>query len=410
MSSFKFKHSWIAFLLTMGAGANAAPQRAPLHIDLNMPSVELETRLAKSALPITRFEQGAFEAILKLGKRNLAWLTEINSHRAQPISLFHKDELRGFPIDKPNSYGPDSINTEYQNLQSELDPKLAIVLFSEDPLPPTASVDDEVYRQWAKRTDILYQITLRWMLFEPYLDYYASQKLNDVRGYYFLSLKPDLKAYLDQYDTYSDQEKTQIDTWVLMVCWNDLQSESRCAAEQTKAAHQYYDMVMKHWSVAKAGYDSFNIIPSGVSNAATHSEGDVLVSSVVHTTDELDAFNKTNIEEEWNGLGLKFLLSISQDWNANTISWQPDVTPHANGLGGNTVVMNSRSSLDDWDTQWTIRHEYGHLLGLPDCYFEFYDPAQNAMVSYQFDVDDLMCSRKGKLTPRIVNEIKKVYF
>ena len=49
------------------------------------------------------------------------------------------------------------------------------------------------------------------------------------------------------------------------------------------------------------------------------------------------------------------------------------MTPHVNRLGGNVIVMDAAASIEVYAIRWAIRHEYGHVLGLPDCYFEFYD-------------------------------------
>lgn len=71
--------------------------------------------------------------------------------------------------------------------------------------------------------------------------------------------------------------------------------------------------------------------------------------------------------------------------------------------------MDSNQPIEEYDSQWTIRHEFGHVLGLPDCYHEFYDTTQEAYVNYQFDVTDLMCSRAGNMNERIYLELKKAY-
>ena len=58
----------------------------------------------------------------------------------------------------------------------------------------------------------------------------------------------------------------------------------------------------------------------------------------------------------------------------------------------------------------TIRHEYGHVLGFPDCYLEFYDTNLNQMVQYQLDITNLMCSRRVHLQQSHYDEMKRVYF
>lgn len=72
--------------------------------------------------------------------------------------------------------------------------------------------------------------------------------------------------------------------------------------------------------------------------------------------------------------------------------------------------MDADQPLTEYDAQWTIRHEFGHVLGLPDCYLEYYDPDKEVIVSYQIDIDDLMCSRHGHIQGHHLDELKRVYF
>jgi hypothetical protein len=76
---------------------------------------------------------------------------------------------------------------------------------------------------------------------------------------------------------------------------------------------------------------------------------------------------------------------------------------------GNTIVIDRNTDIDEYEVRWTIRHEFDHVLRLPDCYIEFYDQELGAAVNYQIDTSDLMCSRAGNINQRIVDELKRVY-
>jgi hypothetical protein len=125
------------------------------------------------------------------------------------------------------------------------------------------------------------------------------------------------------------------------------------------------------------------------------------------------SFLLDNIEDEWKkpGWNLKLQFQTSGSWmGMPEIKFEPGATPHVNGLGGNTITMDANSPLTEYGTRWTIRHEFGHVLGLPDCYIEFLDQEREVMVSYQIDLDNLMCSRRGKFNELHFEELKKAYF
>ena len=122
-------------------------------------------------------------------------------------------------------------------------------------------------------------------------------------------------------------------------------------------------------------------------------------------------FLKVNIEEEWRwgkwALNLDF---IEGGYETTHIVFSPGATPHVNSLAGSTITMDANQSLAEYHVRWTIRHEFGHTLGFPDCYVEFYDTSTQEMISYQVDTSNLMCSRRGKLQEKHYNELKRVYY
>lgn len=392
-----------------GAWAHSA-----FHLDLEMSGQELARVL--DAQKIANKSLGASEKlrnILDAGKRNLDWLNEINRHRQVPISLYSKQDLGGIPIDSPKTYSDRSILQNFLELKQSLPLEISTVIFSSRDFPPTAPFEDEVYRDWTKKIDRSYQMAARWVLLEPYLPMMERYKRYDVRGYYFLSRTENLKSELDRYSKLNLARQNQLKEWISQLCFLNLrETERTCRNGFEKNIHELYTYVQNYFPKGLEVYNSFFEIPGDVSkrNMKWESPSRIYLNFESNPLAPLNDFLKINLEEEWQWNGLKMNVVFDQDFsNLVQVAWVPGVTPHVDGLGGLSVTMDANSSLADWDTQWTIRHEIGHVIGFPDCYLEFYDSEKQEIVSYQIDVEDLMCSRKGKMNSRIANEIIRHY-
>lgn len=118
-----------------------------------------------------------------------------------------------------------------------------------------------------------------------------------------------------------------------------------------------------------------------------------------------------NIEDEWRWGSWRLVLDFRIDQeNIPQVVFRPGVTPNVNEVGGNIITMDANAPLDEWDVQWTIRHEFGHVLGFPDCYLEFYVPEEQVIVNYQIDPTNLMCSRSGKLQEQHYRRMRDAHY
>ena len=108
------------------------------------------------------------------------------------------------------------------------------------------------------------------------------------------------------------------------------------------------------------------------------------------------------VESAWNSPQIKLKLNNVVTPNSNTIqiisiaqgiSNVPNDNPHI-------VYLNTTLPLDQITT--VIAHEFGHVLGFPDCYIEFFDNAKKELVYYEPAGNnlDIMCSmRPGVSVP-----------
>ncbi|RYZ76512.1 MAG: hypothetical protein EOP05_04815 [Proteobacteria bacterium] len=124
---------------------------------------------------------------------------------------------------------------------------------------------------------------------------------------------------------------------------------------------------------------------------------------------DLVSYLSDNIEDEFKMPGFQLRLDFTSQDNGEVsrLVYQTGVTPHAER---GRIVMDENEPITEWSSQWTIRHEFGHLLGFPDCYVEFYDDSLKAIVNYQLDVTDLMCSRKGVFQKHHYDRLKAAYY
>jgi hypothetical protein len=212
-----------------------------------------------------------------------------------------------------------------------------------------------------------------------------------------------------------DQQKYK--EWLLGICNNAREKESKCEADFNKATTtpdglwDFYNTYMMYGESMYEYFFQLQVVRPDVS--WTEKDTNLLTIPFVNPKDEaIRKFLEVNIEDEWKWqdwhLRLNF-LNFDDDTMTHVV-FQPGATPHVNALGGSEITMDDNSPLSEYDVQWTIRHEFGHVLGFPDCYVEFYDADRDVMVSYQLDLDNLMCSRRGHFRQTHFDELKRNYF
>ncbi|TWW10502.1 hypothetical protein E3A20_06520 [Planctomyces bekefii] len=260
---------------------------------------------------------------------------------------------------------------------------------------------------------------------EPFLDYYATLASLDLRGYYFLRETAQLESKLRGWGQLPSGERALFRSWLIMQCRN-----SNRGADGRRICGENLDEVIRRDGHPWAFHEQFSPLAAGRWGGYFRIHGkrsDVQWSGAdagrctvpfrEPGRDDVRSWLSDNIEDEWrwtsdNGpwqLKLQFLPDGGDD-EITHVRFEEGATPHVNGLAGNEIVMDGNRNIDEYSSRWTIRHEYGHVLGFPDCYLEFYDVDEGVMVSYQLDITNLMCSRVGHLQAKHFDEMKRVYF
>jgi len=415
LNSWKFIMPLIVLIFASLARGEEQALMIP-HLDIEMTGREYVQQLANRS-PLTL----ELQSVLDMGKRNLDWLVRINQARLrapkklEPISFSNAATQQGFPLDAPRIYNPSLIQEQFAVLVSELPIEMKRVLIEGGHITDTPPVDEAIYIRFGLRADRIYQIAARWNLMAPHLGQLAGRRKLDVRGFYFLSQVVGLKAKLDEFSVLPEGERAELSDWLIGLCFM-LESQSNCekALPRASAEHQVWAFYTRYLPRAQEVWNSFFVIPATRQDVTWNSKSPqvMTVPFVRPTKPEVAAFLKVNVEDEfrWQGWRLELDYSSPPSLNTTHIVFEPGSTPHVNRIAGSTITMDANAPLTEYDVQWTIRHEYGHTLGFPDCYLEFYDTDKKQIISYQMDISNLMCSRRGHLQELHFEQLKRAYY
>jgi hypothetical protein len=385
------------------------------HLELEMSSEEYQQYLnSHSSDKFSNLEDPAITRSLRLGERLSRWIGIINVARTSEtaIRLTSAQTRRGVPIETPNIYSPTIIKEGADKIIDGLPESMKIVLTTEIDLPSNTGIDDELFIKHARLVDRNYQSAARYKSVNPYRYAYIAAAAKDVRGYYYLTQNKISENELKDVTTIENVKIEPIKEALVKICLNSGTTEPSCRNKVNLAFNNntLSEIYVKYMTKAKNNWDSFFIIPKSAFRRDIKWDNNIM--TVPFNTPSIAKFIpylQDNIEDEFRFNEWQLKMNFGVFSNGPRLIFESGVVPHVNGLGGNEIVMDSNQPIEEYESQWTIRHEFGHVLGLPDCYHEFYDTKLEAYVNYQLDTSDLMCSRAGNMKERIFSELKHAY-
>ncbi len=404
-----------AIVPAMALEKNQPPQTLPLDLTTAEYQVLWHNYLLSAGEKALADLEPATKESIAAGEKLALWLKTINQERSpeHQIRLTSPGTRSGIPIETPSIYGPKQITETLGNLKKTLPAEILQVVYGTTPVSSNFSGTEEDFIKNARKVDHLYQTSVRWASsIKPWLSWYKSAKALDVRGHYFLNKIIDLDAKLQNFAALPEAEQNTLKEHLIGLCRNSRRTQSECEQSfvGSRSSNQILGYKKRYWATSQAVWDSFFKITDPRSDVTWTSANPnhMEVTFKDPSNNRVRDFLQDNIEDEYKfgdwHLGMTF-----NDGRSGTsyVEFQPNVTPHV--TGGNVVVMDANAPLEEYEVQWTIRHEYGHILRLPDCYVEFYDDVIESVVNYQLDISDLMCSRAGNMNERIYLELKRAY-
>lgn len=362
-------------------------------------------------------EDKQIEMLLAVGKKASKWIEVVNNER-QPgnrLDLSSPGSSGGIPMDKPQKSSTELIMKSYMEFLNTTSPLITDVVTSSQELPsdPPLTIGDEEFVIALRKLDRIYSGVIRWAGQREYKAWYINKAIFDVRGYVFLTNTPNLEEVLNSYPTMSTENKTKYYSWLFGLCKNGDFGPADCRVELDKYVgnNRLYSFYTRFSKYGKSMYDLFFTLKKTRAEIKWNADKTIL-NSPFQTPERPDVHRwlKANIEDEWRGLGFNLIIDYKKNMsNYPRIEFKEGVTAHVNEIAGNIITMEAEYPIESKDQKYTIRHEYGHVLGFQDCYLEFYDTSEKVMVYYEVDVDNIMCSRNGRLKPTHIEELKKSY-
>ena len=401
----------------------------PLHLPLDLTLEESQTLYKKhlkdieSMPPIKNFYASEFnqyendmETTIAGGQKLLAWIKLINSNRdGNPIRLTSKSTQRGIPINSPSRYSPKIVSERLQKILSEIPEEMKNIIYKNNDPTTTIVLSDEEFIKYGRKVSGVYQTATRWNMLKKWLPQLGMRAINDVRGFYYLTNLEDLDLKLINYKTLTESDQKKIKRALVGICINATQTMTGyCKSKVEKAITKSSLLTIKNEYLSKAQrvWDSYFKISRPRTDVQWTANGPNVLQIPFKKIKQGHIANwlKSNVEDEFRLQDENFSMELSfirGGWGTSYLEFQPGVTPHVSG--GNKIVMDANTDIQEYGVRWTIRHEFGHILRLPDCYTEFYDYNQKVMINYQLDTTDLMCSRAGQMNKRIYEELRRVY-
>lgn len=103
-----------------------------------------------------------------------------------------------------------------------------------------------------------------------------------------------------------------------------------------------------------------------------------------------------HVEETWSHKNFSLKLELVTKYSDGVVTLIPTNKGISYVPENNSRIVYLSSAYDPGATKKILAHEFGHILGFPDCYIEFFDDSKKELVYYEISKNNtnIMCSLK----------------
>jgi hypothetical protein len=105
------------------------------------------------------------------------------------------------------------------------------------------------------------------------------------------------------------------------------------------------------------------------------------------------------VEETWSTKDFSLKLELIKTYSEGAITIVPTDKSISYVPDNNNRIVYLSTQQDLGTTKRVLAHEFGHVLGFPDCYIEFFDDSKKELVYYEISKNNtnIMCSLKDNV-------------
>ncbi len=275
---------------------------------------------------------------------------------------------------------------------------------------------------WLKRIHRAYSTASRFLALYPGRDH-RTQRTRDFRP--ILKVRNERTAWEDIFSNWSTQaphqkrESLAILEQACAVADFYNRDGSTCRAELGRLNEVYFDwqarlIFGRVLDLLDRALDSRFKIQSPYPFALIEAleNGLSLKFSIFSTNEAVFHWMTRTVNTGWswpNEVRVELYEATQRATQTVNLLWRPGALPSVNAIGGNLITMDQNLPLWLEQSEATMIHEFGHILGFPDCYVEFWSEAEHAFVFYTLDPSNRMCALSGKTLQSHFESLKENY-